>query len=167
MKKSDMHPVNREELEAATKMKVNVDKILAIIDEYGKDLTEETLTERLGIKGKQLSIALREHPGWVAYYKQRKAELKGFRDQLEAEVERIHCVFYSYYNENNSRDLGDRALGQYVKRESNYNKAVNVRIEIETLLDQYSAVCDAFESRGFQLRDITAARVAEVHDAIL
>lgn len=146
-----------------TQLKINTGRMLQVIDQYQQEIEAPVLTPRLQLKGKMLKEAIAEHPGWVVYYDQRRAELKQYVNQVEGELERISGIFYSRYNEQHSRDLGDRAIGQYIKREPDYNKALNLLNEVKGLYDQYTAVCGAFESRGFQLRDLTNARIADVH----
>lgn len=158
---------SKAELDEQTKIKMKVDVVLAAVANFQDDLEESVLDQRLGIKGKILSVAIAEHPGWLVYYDQRRAELRYFLRQIEAEVERIHGTFHRYYCEKNAKDIGERSVNQYCRSQSNYNKAINIKIEIEAIYDRYTAVCEAFISRGFQLRDMTNARVAEVHTAVL
>lgn len=132
-----------------------------LIAEYQQHLT--AASDRLRIKGKMLDVAHQEQCSWPVFYDVKKAEIKSLVKYFTAEVARVRGHHLRRYTENYSRALGDRAINGYIDAEPTYNNVYQLLIEIEELYDQYSAVCDAFNKRGFALRDLTTAMVNQLH----
>lgn len=123
--------------------------------------------ENLKIKGKNLEKANVENPSWLAYYDQRRIELNSLARFVEMKLEQTKGKLWKMYTENYSRELSARDKDQYVARETEYLKVYQVLITVEELLKKYSSVVDAFQNRGYALRNITSLRVATMEDVVL
>jgi len=139
--------------------------IINIIDEYEQYLIG--YEDNLQIKTKTLEYALKEQASWTAYYGERKNELKTIVNYLDTQVNKIRSTLYAQYNETHSRALTDRAIEKYIDREPEYISMWELHAEVKEVLDKYEMVLDAFNRRGFALRDITAGRIAMIHDITL
>lgn len=117
----------------------------------------------LAIKGKILEHAQRDHISHLAYYAERHAELKSLLKYMDLRVSEVRGSLIRRFIENHSRQLGDRLLNNYVDAEPDYLAAYKLMLDVQEMTDKYGAVVDAFEKRGFLLRDITTARVHDVH----
>lgn len=134
----------------------------AILADYEAEINKaEPL---LQIKGKMLQQALAEQPGWACYYGQLKVELKSIVKEIEMKVAAKRGELFQRFNENHSRELGERVIGQYINNHFEYLNVYAIQLEVEEVYEKASEVVAGFEKRGFALRDLTAARVAEVQD---
>lgn len=143
----------------------NYKNIPTLLQVYDNDLLgyENNLT----MKGKTLEHSLKEQASLVAYYAERKVELKTILSYLETQTKQVRALLYVQYNEQYSRSLGDRAIERYIDREEKYVEICNYVIEVEEVLEKYTMLIDAFNRRGFALRDITAARINLINDVTL
>lgn len=132
-----------------------------LISAYDAEL--QLAAERLRIQGKTLEIAQREQCSWPVWYEVRRVELKTLVKHFTAEVARVRGTLTKRYNENYSRQLGDRMMNSYIDAEAAYLSMNSLLLEVEELYEHYSAVCEAFTRRGFALRDLTTARVNQLH----
>lgn len=123
--------------------------------------------ENLKIKGKNLEKANVENPSWLAYYDQRRIELHSLARFVEMKLDQTKGKLWKMYTENYSRELAARDKDQYIAREAEYLKVYQVLITVEELLKKYSSVVDAFQNRGYALRNITSLRVATMEDVVL
>lgn len=139
--------------------------IVNIIDEYEQYLIG--YENNLQIKTKTLELALKEQASWVAYYGEKKNELKTIVNYLDIQLNRVRSVLYAQYNEAHSRALTDRAIDKYIDREPEYIAMWELHAEVKEVLDKYEMILDAFNRRGFALRDLTASRIAMVNDYTL
>jgi hypothetical protein len=133
----------------------------ALIIQYEADL--EAAVENLKISGKILDLALREQGTWPNYYSQRRAELKTLMKYLESNVAATRSRIARRY-EQYSIKLSDRLLYSYIDGEDEFLKINQLYLEVEELYSKYDAVVDAFDKRGFALRDLTLARVHSIQD---
>jgi hypothetical protein len=136
-----------------------------LIGEYEDALS--TIDDNLKLSGKTHDQALKEQATWPIYYSQRRAELKTLMKYLDAQVASVRGSFSRRYNENYSTKLGERMMERYIDNEEAYVKMYELYLEVAELHDKFDAAVDAFDKRGFALRDITAARVAQIQSALL
>lgn len=137
----------------------------ALVAQYEDDLSHAEAN--LQIRGKMLDEALKEQGSWPIYYAQRRAELKTLLKYLDTQVSAVRGRLARRYVENYSRQLGERVMNSYIDAEQEYLQMNELYLEIEELYNKYDAVCDAFEKRGFALRDLTTARVHNIQNALL
>jgi hypothetical protein len=143
----------------------NNSNVVNIIEEYEQDLVG--YADNLQIKSKTLEYALREQAAWSAYYGERRTELKTIVNHFETQTSKCRSLLYVQYNENYNPALTDRAIEKYIDREPEYLTMWGLQAEFAEILDKYNMVLDAFNRRGFALRDITASRIAMIHDITL
>lgn len=134
----------------------------ALIAEYEAEI--DAAPERLTLKGKTLAEALKEQCSWPMFYEVRKAEVKTLVKYIEAQVEKVRGQLGRRYKDNLSLDVGERMLNSFINSEAEYLKVNELRLEVEELYEKYSAMDKAFDKRGFALRDMTTAKVNQLHD---
>lgn len=122
--------------------------------------------QELAIEGKQLETANREQPTWIAYYDERRVELKIYVEFFEMEIQKVRAKLLKGM-EQYPRDLSDRMKEKYIEGEESYLNVYEKYLEVKELYGKFDSIVKAFEQRGFALRNITNARVASVHDAII
>lgn len=143
----------------------DLSNIPEILDKYEDALVGHE--NHLKIKGKNLESANVENPSWMAYYDQRKIELHSLARFIEMKLEQEKGKLWKAYTEAYSRELSARDKDQYISKDPSYLKVYQVLIIIEELLKKYSSVVDAFQNRGYALRNITSLRVASMEDVVL
>lgn len=144
---------------------VKFSNLPALIAEYEQAF--ENVEEHLRLGGKALDKSLAEQGAWPIYYAQRRAELKTIMKYLDAQVAAVRGRVARRYNENSSIKLGERMLNNYIDADDEFLKINELYLEVGELHEKYDAAVDAFDKRGFALRDLTAARVASIQNAIL
>lgn len=134
----------------------------SLLAEYEAEI--DAAPERLTLKGKTLAEALKEQCSWPMFYEVRKAEVKTLLKYLDDQVQKVRGKRAKDYIENYSRAVGERVLQSFIDNEPEYLKAREVYLEVEELYEKYSAMDKAFDKRGFALRDMTTAKVNQLHD---
>lgn len=127
----------------------------------------DTVESKLLIEGKKLEHANREQPQWQYYFEIRKVELNSLIKYLETDLNRIRGKLFKNFTENHRMDLSDRAKDKYIDNEPAYLAKYEIYLEVKEVYDKYTAICEAFQSRGYALNNITRARVAERYDDII
>lgn len=138
----------------------NFSNLFNVMQEYDVEL--EKAREIIPIQNKTLEIAQREQCAYYVYYDERKAELNALVKYMKAQVDKVRGELTRQYIERSSRELGERLIAKYIDADPKYLSIYELQLEIEELYDKYTAVVEAFNKRGFALRDLTAARVADV-----
>lgn len=146
------------------KLGINFANIPNLIAEYETALEEATRI--LPVKGKTLDAALKEQTS-VVFFDERRAEIKTLVKFMEIQVAKVRGGLVRRFNENHAKSLGERMINSYVDNEDSYVSMHELLLEVEELYEKYTAVVEAFNKRGFALRDITQARISDVHDSIL
>jgi len=136
-----------------------------ILAEYEKGL-EET-KPRIEIKGKNLEAANSEHAAWQLYYESRRADLRTLVKYFEARTASARGKLFKKFTETYNRELSDRQKEKYIDNEEQYLSQYEIYLEIKDVYEQYEAVCNAFQSRGYALNNITKIRVASLEDVII
>jgi hypothetical protein len=144
-----------------TELRASLKNLPALIVQYEADL--EAATANLKISDKTLGDALREQGTWPNYYSQRRAELKTLVKYLESQVASVRGRIARRY-EQYSIKLSDRLLYSYIDGEEEFLNINQLYLEVEELYFKYDAVVDAYDKRGFALRDLTLARVHSIQD---
>jgi hypothetical protein len=145
----------------------NLELLPEIIEEYETLIDEEEVAKRLRIKGKVLETANTEQSGWQYYYETRKAEVHSLVKWLEAKLAAVRGKHFKKYTEHYSRELSDRQKDKYIDNEKEVLAQLEVYLQAKELYEKYEAVCDAFKSRGFALRNITEIRIRSLEDTII
>ena len=143
----------------------NYVNLFDIIEQYEDELAK--YPDNLTIKGKTLEFALKEQATWCAYYGERKTELKTLVNHFDIQINKVKGTLYAQYNENYNPRLVHTAINSYVDKEEAVINLREMQAEVKELLDKYDNVLDAFNRRGFALRDITAIRIASMNEVSL
>jgi hypothetical protein len=137
----------------------------AIIAEYEEDI--DLVEKRITLAGKTGPQAQKEQASWPVYYGMKKAEVSKLLKYIEGQMLSCRGKLMKKYIDNYSRDVGERILNQYINNEEEYLSYLQLYLEVEELKDKFSAICDAFDRRGFALRDWTQIKIAELEDAVI
>lgn len=146
------------------KLGVSFANLPNLIAEYEAALEEAKRI--LPVKGKTLDAALKEQTA-VVFFDERRAEVKSLVKFMEIQVAKVRGGLVRRLNESHAKALGERMINSYIDNEDSYVQMHELLLEVEELYEKYTAVVEAFNKRGFALRDITQARIADVHDSIL
>lgn len=122
--------------------------------------------QRLSLKGKLLEEALKDQGAWPIHYAYQKSELDSLVKYIGMEVDRVRSEAFRRY-ESYSRQLSDRTTDKYIDSDPEFLQYQELYLEVKELYEKVSAVVDAFTTRGFALRDITAIRVNQLHTTVL
>ena len=136
-----------------------------IIDEYQTVLDQAK--SNIQISGKRIDVANVEQASWLAYYDERRVELRTLDKWLEGEVARVRGRLFKSLTENNARDLSDRAKEKYIDTEVAYQNMNAVYLEVHEMYELFMSIVEAFRARGFALNNITRLKVAQVDDVQL
>lgn len=133
----------------------------------GYELDIEQVEQRLSLKGKSGAEALKEQAAWPIYYGMKKAELDKLVKFMDSQVKACRGKLYRKTVDVSARDLGERARERYIDNEPEYQDYNELYLELEELRDKFAAVSDAFDRRGFALRDWTALKIASMQDDMI
>ena len=137
----------------------------AVLDVYKKEIEE--CEDRVAIRGKTLETALKEQPAWSAYYGERAAELSTLVKYMDMQVNKIRGQHTVRYKENYNPALSERMMDKYIDKEEDYLDMYESYLEVKELHEKYLQILEAFNRRGFALRDITQARINEIEGVTL
>lgn len=127
----------------------------------------QDVEQHLKLTGKSLDSALKEQGSWVIFYAQRRAELKTILKYMDDQVAAVRGSLAKRYVENYSRALGERVMNSFIDGEQEYLRIRELYLEVEDLYNRYDAAVDAFEKRGYALRDLTNARIHQLQNSQL
>jgi hypothetical protein len=133
-----------------------------VLNQYRSYLDEAP--DRLRISGKPLGKANGEQVGWLAYYDERRVELKALVKYTDMRVASVRGRLYRQYTEIHSRELSDRMKDKYIDNDNDYLVMNELLIEIEEVYEKMVAVVEAFKARGFALRNLTELAVHEINE---
>lgn len=123
--------------------------------------------QRLSITGKTGPEAQKEQCGWPVYYGVKRAEINKLLKYLDSRQEQIRAKFWKHFSEGYSRQLGERVIDKYINGEEEYMRFRELYLEVEELKEKFDAVCNAFDKRGFTLRDWTTLKVNQLQNDII
>lgn len=146
-------------------IKPDLSNIVEILDKYERALAG--VDKELELKGKPIQQANSENPSLLAYYDERKVELKSLMQFVDMHVEKVKGELWQRYTENHSRDLSSRDKDMYIKKDPEYLKRYQLFLCVQDLYMRYEATVEAFVARGFSLRNITNLRVAQIENGTI
>lgn len=141
------------------------EKLADVLSDYDKEL--DNIEDILSLKNKTVEKANMENPTWQSYYDQKKIELGILNKYFEMEVARVRGKLFYRMKENNQVSLNEREINQYINNEEAYLDIYQISLEVREMYQKYTAVIEAFKTRGYALNNITKLRVASLEDAIL
>jgi hypothetical protein len=134
----------------------NLDKVIDVYKSYLDDVEQIIET-----KGKTLSVANAEHAGWVYYYLVKANEVKTMYNYMEIIHDEVHGRLWQKYTEKMDRALSPKDKECYIKHDPTYLNVLEQIRKLEELVGLYKSVTTAFESRGYVLKNITSAVLAD------
>lgn len=137
----------------------------AVLVPYYEDLDNAEV--RIKLKGKTIGEANKEHGSWFFTYNVKRRELEALSNWYEAKVAAARGRLFKKFTENFSIELSDRAKDKYIDKEAEYLTVYEDYLTVKELEEAYKAVVEAFEQRGYSLRNITDLRVAGLDDTLL
>lgn len=143
----------------------NPDEIVRLIEKYER-LLEESLGDVV-IAGKTLEVANREQPTLFYKYGSVHAESESVVKLIDMRAEYTRSRVFKRIKDNSDRAMADRTIDKYVESEQEVMDLISIGIEIRNLRDKLAAVVQALTARGYALRNITEARVNQLHSAVL
>ena len=132
---------------------------------YEEDI--EAAASRLSLTGKSGPQAQKEQCAWPAFYGMKKAEVSKLSKYLDARVHAVRGGLWKSYTMNNARALGERVVDKYINHEEDYLRIYELFLEVEEIREKFAAICDAFDRRGYALRDWTAIKIAQLEDELI
>lgn len=145
----------------------NLDKLPDMLDEYEQMIDEEEVAKNLQIKGKVLERANTEQAGWLMYYSSRKAEIYSVMKWMETKLSAVRGRYFKTYTEHYSRELSDRQKDKYIDNEAEVLAQMEIYLRVKELHEKYQAVVDAFQARGYALKNITEIRIRSLEDTVI
>lgn len=136
-----------------------------ILDTYEQAF--ESFKDDVRLNGKQIGKANSENPSLLAYYDERRAELKSILQFVEMHLDKIRGELWQQYTEVHSRELNAKDKEMYIKKDPKYLKVYQLFLCVQELYNKYIAAVDAFVNRGFSLRNISNLRVAQVDTGLI
>lgn len=154
-------------MSALDRLASNYELLPEILQEYEDLIDEEAVAKHLAIKGKVLESANTEQASWQFYYETRKAEVYAVVKWLEGKLAAVRGKHFKLYTEHYSRELNDRTKDKYIDNEEEVLNQLQIYLTFKELHEKYEAVCEAFRSRGFALRNITEIRIRSLEDTTI
>lgn len=134
----------------------------SVIELYQQDLMEAD--EIIKLKGKQIDFANVEHSGWANYYHQKGVEVKNIKDYMEMRLEAVVGQLWSRYVEHYDRQLSQKDIEKYIKKDQEYLDMLEQCLKINELWGQFERVRESFKTRGYNLNNLTKLITAGVHE---
>lgn len=142
-----------------------IEQLNTTLQGYEKAL--EGAAADIAMKGKSLGDAQREQASLAYFYGVRKAELYILFKRTETRVYAIRGRLHRWFKENDSRAASERQIDKYVDSHEEYLTSMDVLLWIEELYKKFVEVDNAFEKRGFAIRDHTESRVKDVYRDVI
>ena len=146
--------------------KLDKKKLLLVADQYIKEI-EENGEKELSLKGKSLEAANMENSSMQHYYECVRVELNSVVKYVEFVIEKHRGAVFLYLTEKNQRDLSDRGKEKYIDSNDELLELNECLIAIKEVHNKYQSIVDAFKNRGFQLRNITELRIAQLNQDVM
>jgi hypothetical protein len=139
--------------------------IPTLIVNYDEDIA--LAPTRLSISGKTGNDVIQEQCAWPVYYGQRLSEITKLANFVELRINFVRGSLYRQFTENHSRGLSERCKDQYINNEPAYIDIYRIFLEVDEVKQKLKAICDAFDRRGFAIRDWTQLRVNELQHSVI
>jgi hypothetical protein len=140
--------------------KLPIERLPDLLVVYKEDI--QNYKKHLETKGKPIGEANRENASWLAFYDERRIELRVIIKYIEMDIARVRGKLYKSFTEGYHVDLGERAKEKYIDQEEEYLKRKRALIQIEEMYEKYQSIVSAFMQRGYDLRNLTQLKVAAI-----
>jgi hypothetical protein len=144
---------------------INITSIVLKIDEANKYL--DGAEEKLNFDMKKLEEIQKQHP--MNIYKVRTIlnGLKSIEEFIEVRLKEIESIHWRKYNETYSRALSTRDIQAYIAGEPDYKTIKELNLEVNYVKSQVEALYEALVSMGYQIKNVTSLRIAELEEVIV
>jgi Recombination, repair and ssDNA binding protein UvsY len=143
----------------------NPEALFELIVKYETAL-DESLHDVI-IAGKTLEHANREQPELFYKYGRLQADCDSAYKFVNMRADIVRSRAFQKMKEGSDRALADRVIDKYVESDQDLVDLVCLSIQLGNLREKFAAVMQALTSRGYALRNITEARVNQLHTAVL
>jgi hypothetical protein len=138
----------------------------ATLEKYEEEL--DKAESRISMRGKSLAEAQKEQTAWPIYYALRRAELTIIWKRMSARVAAIRGRLHRFMKETDAMGSSERQIEKYIDANDEFLCANELLLYVEEVYKKYNEVLDhGFDKRGFALRDITQARIHDIHNETL
>lgn len=124
----------------------------------------EGVEHQLNPTGKTLREANRAVAKDYHFYAQCLQELKSMERHTENMLAQKKAESWDHYKSNANIDYNTRDLEVLTKNSVGYKSIAPYLILIQEMVGQYEVVVKAFETLSYRLKDLTAAKIAEVSE---
>ncbi len=140
----------------------NFDKLIKV---YDAKLNEAEL--HINPAGKSLHEANSEMPPSYSLYAGLLCELKALEKYVEVQYKRQRGLCWELYKKDSDIDYSSTDLNHIVDADTRVVTKMKFLIITQELVGQYSVVVKALEHLGYKLKNMTDARIAEVHQFVI
>lgn len=127
----------------------------------------DEVEDRISLKGKTLAYANQEQVSWQVYYDQQRIALHGLLKYLETKMESEKGRLWKIYTEKHSRELKNYDKNHYINNNETFITFKQLVLEVEEIYNKYVAICDAYKTRGYALRNLTDLYVHSLQDVTI
>ena len=123
----------------------------------------DCVEEKLIPTGKTLQEANKQMPLDYYLYAKNLQELKSIERFISTILQKKKGEVWAKHKSDQNLDLNTRDLEQYSTSSKTYIQNKTFLLIVQELVGQYEIVVKSFEHLGYKLKDITAAKIAEVN----
>ncbi len=130
-----------------------VQNLPAIIEYYDSQLDD--VEDTLRIQNKSASTCLHEQAAWPIRFRFLKSELDKLVKHLTSIEDSVRGAMYEKLTKSATMAWSERGKDKVIDHDPEYLSVHSLVLEVTELRDKFQAVGEAFEIRGFALRDMT------------
>ena len=145
-----------------SRVKQDLSGLADVLHQYDVDATEAAST--LAINENMLGKANLENAAHQLYYDERRAELHQLVKFMEMRVKVARSKLYVNYTQTYNRDLTETGKEKYIDGEPAFLSVHELSLEVKELHEKYQAICNAFQTRGYAINNLTKLAIAEIKD---
>lgn len=140
------------------------DELITLFTKWSEEI--EGAAPLFALEGERLESLCRDLPQHQAHYALRAQEAKALVKWLEVEKAKLESRHLKNYNQS-PRALGVREQAVYLSGEKDIVQQNQLIVEANLRAQQFEEIVESFKQMGWQLGNITKARVAELNDIVV
>lgn len=140
-------------------------KLYKVLADYEDHL--EKAEGHLKITGKTLAQVNKEHASWQYYFSARKVEIKILYEYVEQCLEHLRGKLYVKYNEKHNKSLTHQQIDRYIDKDDDYLEMFEILLAVRESRDNFQAVVEAFQSRGYNIKNLTELHIHAIQNDII
>jgi len=118
--------------------------------------------DKLTMEGKTIGVANRENASWLSYYDERRIEIGSVAKWLEMDLARVKAKLYKNITEGYDFNLTEAGKQTYIAGEQEYIVRRTALLEVQELYEKFESAVESFKQRGYQLRNLTELKIAQL-----